>query len=154
MGPPARYSTLIVGEGLPLPLQHRHKPPFTRTCRQSWMSSTAFPHSISQLRVSPPGRYSQPSQGSYLCAACTFGQAISTERLGEYGGCPAETKPATGVGRVAGRVRIRIIVSNYGASAPRSAVGVRYGCPRLQIESWGKEFAWACKWTQLKKLKS
>jgi hypothetical protein len=126
-------------------------PPFQkfRRCKVS-----SFLSQLRRTRHVTRGRYCQPSQGSYLCAACTFGQAISTERLGEYGGCPAVTKPATGVRRVAGKNRIRIIVNNYGASAPALPVMVRYGCPRLQIESWGKEFAWACKWTQLKKLKS
>jgi hypothetical protein len=31
--------------------------------------------------------------GSYLCAACTFGQAISTAELGEYGWQPSRPFP-------------------------------------------------------------
>ena len=35
-----------------------------------------------------------PGTGSYLCAACTCGQAIFTWQLREYGWCPATVQPA------------------------------------------------------------
>src|SRR5712692_2961983 len=66
---------------------------------QRFRGSRAFRvccYSITELKPCIGCKFPRPGTGSYLCAACTFGQAISTALVGEDRSSPAATLPAAG----------------------------------------------------------
>src|SRR5258708_32700830 len=54
------------------------------------------PSSIAERNVCPGRIFTAGETGSYLCAACTCGQAISTALMREDESSPVEIRPAAG----------------------------------------------------------
>src|SRR5258708_33909708 len=54
------------------------------------------PSSIAERNVRPGRIFTAGGTGSYLCAACTCGQAISTALMREDESSPVEIRPAAG----------------------------------------------------------
>src|SRR5207245_6270310 len=115
----------------------------------------AYFYSITEREPGIGRVFPGPGTSSYPCAACPFGQAISTALVGEDRTNPAVARP------VAGDFKQGKEYSNpKDSSVVRSARARQFQllgcgrCLRTERESRGKKLEWACRSMQSKKLKN